>query len=483
VESDQSPPQPRQRQQLARAVSFRHYVTLGFGSVIGVGWILVGGDLLSDGGPLGTILAFLLGGFFFVFIGKCYAELTPAIPVAGGEIAFTYKAFGPGLSFLTGWLLAFGYGSIGPFETASLGWLFEALVPSVKTATLYSVGGSDVSLSLILPGFLIGVVVIIVNYRGVKNSVVFQLITTAMLLICAAVFTTVALIRGDFSNWLPLFAGDGSLWGGLLATIAVLGVVPFFMAGFDAIPQAAEESGEDVKPRDLSRAIIVTIVGGSVFYAIALGAVCLCMPWREAVQLDLPPAEVFEAAFGYAWVSKMVLVTGFLGLVTSLNGIFIAATRVLFSAGRGGLLPSWFGETHPRFHTPKNSIVFCGVFTLAGAILGKAVIVPIVNVASFAFVIAWLLTCLAAIKLRRTAPNLNRPYRIRYTATMYVGVAVSAVLVLLMVVPGSAAQLTWPLEYVIFVVWLAAGFALYRWRRTRDDMSEEERTYQILGEQ
>jgi len=482
VEDERNAGAPRRREQLARAVSFRHYVTLGFGSVIGVGWILVGGDLLSDGGPLGTMLAFLLAGFLFISIGMCYAELTPAIPVAGGEVAFAYKAFGPGVAFLTGWLLAFGYISIGPFETASLGWLFEHIVPSARTATLYSIGGYDVSLSLILPGFAVGVIVILLNYRGVKSSVVFQMITTALLLVCAAIFTTVAVVKGEFSNLLPLFAGDGSPVGGLLATIAVLGVAPFFMAGFDAIPQAAEESSENTDPRDLSRAIIFTIIGGALFYAIALGSVCLCLPWREAVRLDLPPVEVFNVAFGDAWVSKMVLFTGFLGLITSLNGIFIAATRVLFSAGRGGLLPAWFGVTHPRFQTPKNAILFAGGFALLGSILGKAVIVPIVDVASLAFVIAWLLTCLSAIRLRRTAPDLVRPYRVRRRATMVVGVVVSAILVLLMVVPGSAAQMKWPLEYLIFAVWLSAGFGLYLWRRSRDDMSEEERAYQILNE-
>jgi len=483
VNSGQTTNEPRQRQELARAVSFRHYVTLGFGSVIGVGWILVGGDLLTDGGPLGTIIAFLLGGLLFLSIGKCYAELTPAIPVAGGEVAFAYKAFGPGLAFLTGWMLAFGYVSVGPFETASLGWLFEALVPSAKTATLYSVGGSEVSLSLILPGFLVGLVVIALNYRGVKNSVVFQLITTGLLLICALIFSVVAVFKGSFSNLVPLFAGDQSLWGGLLSTVAVLGVVPFFMAGFDAIPQAAEESDEDLDPRDLSRAILFTIIGGAAFYAIAIGAISMCMPWQEAIRLDLPPAEVFEKAFGYAWVSKMVLITGFLGLITSLNGIFIASTRVLFSAGRGGLLPAWFGETHPTYHTPRNAILFAGFFALAGSLIGKAVIIPIVDVAALVFVIAWLLTCLSAIRLRKTAPDLKRAYRVRYMATMYIGSAISVILILLMVVPGSAAQLVWPLEYVIFAVWLVAGYGLYRWRRSRDDMSEEDRAYQILNEE
>lgn len=469
-----------QRQELARTISFRHYVTLGFGSLIGVGWILVAGELLNKGGPLGTILAFLLGGLLLVPIGQCYSELTPAIPVAGGEVAFSYKAFGTGFAFLTGWILAWGYVSLGPFETASLGWLFEHLVPAAKTAPLYSFGGFDVSLTTILPGLVIGLFVVVVNYVGVRNSVIFQMITTALLLLCTLVFTAVAVVKGSPSNLRPLFSGGETLWAGTVSTVAVLGVVPWFLAGFDTIPQAAEEAGEEMDPRHLGRAIIMTIIGGAVFYAVAIGAVSMCLPWEEAALLDLPPVQVFEVAFGYTWVSKMVLVTGFLGLITSFNGVFIASTRLLFSAGRGGLLPRWFGETHPRYHTPKNAILFAGAIALVGPFIGRAVIIPIVDVAAFVFVLAWFLACLAAIRLRSTAPDLRRPYRVRHMAIMYLGALICGVLTILMVVPGSAAQLRWPLEYAIFVVWLGFGFVLYRWRRSFDEMTEDERAYQIL---
>jgi amino acid transporter len=463
-------------------MSFRHYVTFGLGAVIGVGWILVAGDMLGDGGPLGTVLAFLLGGLLLIPVGKCYAELTPAIPVAGGEVAFSYKAFGTRLAFLTGWVLAFGYVSLGPFETASLGWVFEHLVPTARAAPLYSIGGFDVSLSTIAPGLLFGLFVIYINYVGMKASAVFQMIATVLMLLCALVFTAIAVTKGSPSNLRPLFAGGGTFFGGVASTIAVLGVVPWFMAGFDAIPQAAEESGEGMDPRYLSRAILFTIIGGAVFYAIVIGAVSMCLPWEEARLLELFPARVFEVAFGYTWVSTLVLLTGFLGLITSLNGIFVAATRVLFSAGRGGLLPRWFGEVHPRYHTPKNSILFAGAIALAGPVIGRAVIVPIVDVASFVYMVAWCLTCLAAIRLRKTAPELRRPYRVRHAMTMNLGAAVSGVLVLLMIVPGSAAQLKWPLEYAIFVVWFLVGVLLYRWRRSKQDMTEAERAYQILKE-
>ena len=295
------------------------------------------------GGPMGTILAFLIGGLLFISVGKCYAELTPALPLAGGEIAFAYKAFGTGFSFLTGWMLAFGYVTLGPFETTSLGWLFEFIVPSMRSAPLYELGGFGVGWSSILPGLAIGLLVMYINYRGVKNSATFQLVSTVVLLACAVLFSVVAFTKGSFSNLQPLFAGSGSFLDNFGGFLAVLAVVPWFLAGFDAIPQAAEESGTSVDPKMLGRAVIVSIIGGAFFYALVITAISTVMPWQETVGFEMPPVEVFTAAFGMDWVSKMVLFTGFLGLITSFNGIFLAATRVLFAAGRGGLLPEWFG--------------------------------------------------------------------------------------------------------------------------------------------
>ena len=471
-----------ERKTLAKAVSFWGYVTIGLGSIIGVGWILVAGEWLNKGGPLGAILGFFLGGLLLTTVGKCYAELTPAIPVAGGEVAFSYKGFGPGIAFMTGWFLAFGYVFLGPFETTSLGWLFELLLPSLKTAPLYSIGGYDISFSSLIPGLAVGIFIIVLNYFGVKNSAKFQLITTGLLFACAIVFTTVAIFKGNLANLRPVFSAGETLKGGLWSTVAILGLVPFFMAGFDTIPQVSEESGEDVEPKKLGKAIIMSIIIGSLFYCVVILAVSSCMPWQESAKLEMPSAGVFQAAFGYVWVTKLVLITGFLGLVTSLNGIYIAATRVLFAAGRGGLMPRWLGEVSEKYKTPKNAIFFAGAIALIGPIIGKAVILPIVAASSLAYMCAWLLTCLATIKLRKTAPDMNRPYRVKNKLTMYAGVVISAALILLIVVPGSSAQLKWPLEYGILAGWMIFGYFGYRWRKSKDDLTKEERDYQILGD-
>ena len=82
-----------QRKTLEKVITFKNYIATALGAIIGVGWIIYAGEWLADGGPISAILAFILGGMFLIPIGKCYAELTAAIPVAGDELAFSYKAF------------------------------------------------------------------------------------------------------------------------------------------------------------------------------------------------------------------------------------------------------------------------------------------------------------------------------------------------------------------------------------------------------
>jgi len=471
-----------ERKALAKAISYKNYIALGLGDIIGIGWVIVAGDWLIKGGPLGAILAFIIGGALLITVGKCYAELTPAIPVAGGEVAFSYRAFGTGPSFLTAWFLAFGYIFVCPFETISLGWLLEHIVPTIKSQTLYTVRGYEVTLSSLLPGLAFALLIIAINYRSVKITATFQTIFMAAMFVCVVIFTAVALIKGDVANMKPFFSRQGSLFAAPLSIIAVIGMVPFFMSGFDTIPQAAEESGKKVDPKDLGKAIIVAIGIGIVFYAVVILALSICHPWQESVKYDMPTSQVFQVAFGYEWAAKLVLIAAFCGLITTLNAAFLAATRVVFSMGRGGLLPHWFGEVSDKHHTPKNSILFVGGLTIIGSFIGKSFLLPIVTVSSLGFTCAWFICCYAAVVLRKKAPDMHRPYKVKHKSTLYLGVIVSAVLIILMLAPGSPAQITWPLEYAIISGWILLGYIAYRWRMSKKDLSKEERDYQILGD-
>ncbi len=472
---------PHKREKLEKTISFRSYVTLGLGIVVGIGWVVYSGQWLKDGGPLGAIIAFLIGGLLLIPVGKCYAELTSAIPVSGGEIAFSFKAFGPFVCFLTAWIIAFNYVMVTPFETIAIGTLLESIVPAITTEPIYYIDGSKVSLSTIVPGVGTGIFLIWLNYKGVESSTKFQAFIIYALIACTLVFTAVAFIKGDVSNLTPLFATKGSLWAVAPASIiSVIVVVPWFLSGFDAIPQAAEEAGIKMDAKQLGTAIILTIIGGTIFYILIILAVAMSMPWQISSKLPFASAEVFKAAFGYAWVAKLVLITALMGLVSTLNGMYIAASRVIFALGRGGLLPRWFADVHPVYHTPRNALLFVGVISLIGPFVGKAAMGPIVNSSSLGFSSALIVTCLAAIRLRHTAPSLPRPYKVS-KAYLYAGAAISFILVLLMILPQSSGQLAMH-EFLIVGIWMAFGIVVYFWQMSKKTMDHNERSHMILGE-
>jgi amino acid transporter len=475
------------RESLERVIPFRTYIALGVGVIIGIGWVVYSGQWLLEGGPLGAILAFLIGGILLLPIGMCYAELTSALPVAGGELSFAYKAFGPQLAFVTGWVLTLAYVSVAPFETIAMGPIFESLAPQLRSETLYHIdfgfGRERVSLSTILPGFCVGAFLIWANWHGAKDSARVQVAIVVVMLACTLVFCGAAILKGELGNLQPLFAihspGDHSVVAAISATVSVLVVVPFFMAGFDTIPQAAEEVGTAVPLRKLGIAIITSIVCGALFYVVIIFSVAISMPWTESALLPMTTSSIFEAAFGYTWAAKLVLFCALLGLISTLNGVYIASSRLLFSMGRGGMLPHWFAGVHPVHHTPQNALMFVGIISLIGPFVGKLALIPIVNTSSFSFTLAMTVTCMSTLRLRSSYPDLDRPYRAAVLA-IYAGIATAIALLLLMLTPGSPGRLG-NFELAIVVFWVTIGSLAYLWRNTTAPMNVADRDYLILG--
>jgi amino acid transporter len=458
-----------QREVLDRVIGFRGYVAIGFGVMVGVGWLVYAGQWLLTGGALGAVLAFLLGAAFLIPVGRCYAELTSALPLSGGEVAFTYKAFGPLAAFVTAWALSMNYIAVTPFETIAVGTMFEALFPSMVTADLYTVGPYGVSWSTILPGFAAGMWVSWLNWRGARLSVAFQSIAIAAMLLASAIFFAVAFVKGDLANLAPLFVGGGSWQAAAASLVSVLVVVPFFLTGFDCIAQAAEESGRGMAPRQLGIAIVATILMGALFYTMIILALGLSAPAERIAELaakgrEMPLAEVFRVDLGSPWLARLVLFAGLLGILSTLNGIFLAATRILFAQGRGGLLPHWFAVLHPVHHTPRNAVLFVGILALLGPFVGKAGLLHIVNSYSLVFSFVLTVTALAALRLRRCAPDMPRPYRTGL-ASIYLAIVVGLVLIALMTVPGSAGQMG-SAEFLTVAVWMALGLLLFAVRQS-----------------
>ena len=109
--------------ELARKLRVRDYFSLGWGTMVGVGWLVVMDDWLTRGGTLGGVLGFAIGGGLLLPIGYVYGKLVMAMPDAASEIAYTARVFPRPVSFFTGWMMMLAYFIVCPWEAVAVGKL------------------------------------------------------------------------------------------------------------------------------------------------------------------------------------------------------------------------------------------------------------------------------------------------------------------------------------------------------------------------
>ena len=251
-----------------------------------------------------------------------------------------------------------------------------------------------------------------------------------------------AWIRG---NLRPLFAKEGAL----ASTLLVLQIVPYFMAGFEAVPKGAEEARLDFGPTGFSRAILLAIAVGTAFYTAVVAVVAYVAPWGALTETRFATAVAFERAFGARWIVHVIIAAALLSLVKVFNGNFVAASRMLFALGRRGIISPRLAWIHPTNHTPFVAVLGVGVWTAAGALLGEAILVPVTEVGSLACAVGWMSACAAYWRLRK---------ELSQRLLALVGLLVAGAMVLMKLLPFVPGHFTLP-EYVALGAWLAAGLA------------------------
>ncbi len=452
-------PAPR----LRREVGHRELFALAFGAIIGVGWITIVGIWLQQAGALGALLAFAGGGLIILCIGLCYAEAAAMLPVSGGEVAYAYEMYGLGAAFMTGWFIALAYISVASFEVISVGWVLGNLFDGFDGPVLYHALGEPVYAGRLAAGLILMVIIAGVNYRGVKLASRFQDLMAFALIAITLVFVAAGLWVGRLENLEPLFAGATG-WQAAAGVLVVLATAPFWFSGFDVIPQAMGEKSAAAPLHLTGRVIAMAILAALVFYVLVILATAMVLPRAELLALDLPAAGAFEAAFASPFLARLVLLAGFLGLITSWNAVFFAASRVLYALGRAHILPAFLGRVHPTHGTPSGAILFVAVIGTLGGLLGRGAIVPIVNASGASLAVIFGVICLGVLRLRRREPDRPRPYRAPGGAWLPVlaSLFAAAMAIVALHQAWAHAKMPVPLEWAVLLGWLALGAIFWR---------------------
>jgi basic amino acid/polyamine antiporter, APA family len=448
---------PTAPRHLRRALGTLEYFTLAFGSMIGVGWIVVMDDWLERGGPGGAALGFLLGGVLVWPIGIVYGRWTEETLTADSELAYTAGLFPNWGRFLVGWMMTLAYLVVCPYEAVAVGQLAAQIVPGLEQVPLYQVAGSTVYLPTLLLGLAVVGAITAINIVGVHHSSRLQNILTFGLLTTFVIFAALGLWRGEPANLHPMFSHEGT-WGGVVSTLLVLQVVPYFLSGFESIPRCAEERAEDFQRSRFMGITLAALATGVFFYVAVIVVTAALWPWQQLTDERLATAVALHRAFGSETLVNLLLLGAVLSLVKVLNGCLLSAARVLFAMGRSDLLPSKFGQVHSRFLTPAVAVTTVGLLSAAGCFLGKSALVPISEVGSFAIAVGWFSASLAyACKPGKTP----RAKRMLWGSA---GAGVAGLLMAMKLVPFAPGGFTmW--EYASLAAWMFLGSIL--WRRTR----------------
>ena len=277
-----------------KGVSALDFFCIGFGAIVGIGWaVSVNNWMANSGGPVPAGLGYLLALVMMVPIALCYCELVPMLPVAGGGMAFAYKAFNEKISVLSGWMAYGAFVAIIPWEAIQITDVLNYLIPGLMSGTpLYTLYDTDIYLVTIIIGVVCSFLLFALNMRGLAAAAFVQKFLCVFLVGSGIVGAIAAVIVGSPENLKPIYDGtvkEGlthhSMFGGVLS---ILATAPFFLAGFETIPQGVEETGGDIA--SVGKTVVMSVTLACIFYAAMLFCFGAGVPWHEFYQLDRPCA-------------------------------------------------------------------------------------------------------------------------------------------------------------------------------------------------
>ncbi len=442
---------------LKRALGWASLMALGIGGIIGAGiFVLTGTAAANFAGP-GVMVSFALSGLACAFVALCYAELAALLPVAGSTYTYTYVTLGEIFAWIVGWNLVLEYAAGA--ATVAVGWAgyfnrvlqgFGIHLPVGLTTAYFASphGAGSAEGWFNAPAAAIILILTAILVRGTRESSRFNNVIVAIKVTVVLAVILFGASHVDFANWTPLVPENAGEFGhfGWSGVVRGASVVFFAYIGFDAVSTAAQEAR--LPQRDVPIGILGSLVICTILY-IAVAAVATgVVPYRE---LGVPdPIALAMDRTGVSWISWVVKFGALAGLTTAILVLLFGQTRVFYAMASDGLLPPIFARLHDRFRTPAISQTLVGVLTaVAAGLLPIDILDEMVSIGTLA---AFAIVCAAVIHLRRTQPDLHRPFRAPGIPTLPV-LGILSCVALMVALPHE----TW----MRLLIWTGIGLAIY----------------------
>lgn len=329
---------------LNRGLKSRHMMMISIGGTIGTGLFLGAGQVVSEAGPVGAVLAFLFGGMVMYLALLCLGELAVAMPVSGSFQSYALKFISPGVGFTVGWLYWINWAVCIAADFTAAGIIMALWFPEVSIWIW----------SVLFIGLIAALNLISVKtygemefwFAGIKVTAIVAFILAGAGLMFGVVGNEGAIGFSNFETGAGLFPNGG--WALFLTMITVV----YSFQGSELVGVAAgecEEPGKNV-PKVI-KGLVFRII---VFYVLAIIVLGATIPYKEAGVLESPFAYVF-GRIGLPIAKDIVSFVVLTSALSAGNSALYVCSRLLWSMSKDGHAPKWLSHLNSR-GVPINGV-------------------------------------------------------------------------------------------------------------------------------
>ncbi len=411
---------------------------------LGVGYVISGMYFgwnigLDKGGTVGLGIATVFILIMYITFSLSYSELACAIPKAGGAFDYAARAFGRDIGFIAGMAQWIEFVFAPPAIALGIGAYFHLLFPTI-----------DAMIFAIVAYFIFTGI----NILGVKISATFELIITIIAVGELSLFAALTLPHFQIQN-----LQTNPFPHGISGIFAAIPFAIWFFLGMEGLANVAEET---INPQqNITKGFMYSMITLGILAAMTFCAAIGVGGWEKVVYdsagnvSDSPLPMALGQITGNSGIMYHMLVSvGLFGFVASFNGLLLAAGRVTYEFGKVGQFPRVLGKIHPRFHTPHWALVSNMVLGIVALFTGRSG--DIITISVFGAICLYIFSCLSIIRLRKTEPDMPRPFHVPFYPVLPL-IALTIASVALVAMTYYNFQLA-----IIYFAVIAVAFVLYK---------------------
>jgi APA family basic amino acid/polyamine antiporter len=397
---------------------------IGLGATIGTGvFVLTGQVAANQAGPAITI-SLLVAAFGSALAALCYAELASFLPVPGSAYSYTYATLGEVIAWLIGWNLLLEYGMSASAVAVSWSayvvnlmdeWGINFLPKVLTNAPLQAVNDHIKTTGALfnLPAAAIVAAMSVICYVGMRETARVNTAMVSLKVLIIVVFIVAGSRYIDPANWHPYIPDNTGTFGhfGWTGVLQGAGIIFFSYVGFDTASTTALEARNP--QRDLPIGIIGALVISVLLY-VGMSTVLTGMVPYTKLGVDAPVAVALDAhpQLNQIGMGVFVKIGAIVGMTSVILGSLLGQPRILLAMADDGLLPPAIARVHPKHRTPHVATVVSGViFALVAGVFPLDILADLISIG---VLLAFVVVCLGVLVLRRTRPDVPRPFRVPF---------------------------------------------------------------------